>query len=212
MNDGAAVAVLAGSITDVRDESRQRLLAAAERFRAEQTCGYPGCSEPVASGPGGGRSRQFCARREHNAQSAYSERQKHEPPLPSPWKQRLAERDRVIREVYAADDDASVRGIAKVFAEAGVSLHWRQVWRIVTQTPPVALMHVVAGDPDGGPHVHVVLELDHAADDVTDEELAKWREHGCAGFAVAFGTQPEAVVVYVEDQVDTGSGESGDTA
>jgi hypothetical protein len=220
VSDETAVAEAAARIAEVNDESRQRLLAAAERFRAEQKCGYPGCSEVVARGPeSDGRNREFCVNPEHNAQSAYRERQKSNPPLPSPWKQRLAERNRVIREVYATEQArfdrevadgvsaptpaASFRGISKVLAEAGVDLHHRQVWQIVNETPPVALVYIVAGDPDGGPHVHLVLELDHAAVDVTDEERAKWREHGCDGFVRAFGTQPEAVVVYVEDQADT---------
>jgi hypothetical protein len=228
VSDETAVAVLAGRIADVRDESRQRLLAAAERFRAEQTCGYPGCTDPVDTGREGGRNREFCSRPEHNAQAAYWARQKSDPPLQSPWKQRLAERNRVIREVYATERErfdrevadgvsaptpaASFRGISKVLAEAGVDLHHRQVWQIVNETPPVALVYIVAGDPDGGPHVHVVLELDHPADDVRDEERARWREHACAEFSRAFGTQPEAVVVYVEDQTDDVAGESGDTA
>lgn len=65
-------------------------------------------------------------------------------------------------------------------------------------------VHLLAGDGNGGPYIDATLTLDRESDAITDDECATWRENVKDAFYAAFGEDPEAIIVYVDEVPDTG--------
>lgn len=59
-------------------------------------------------------------------------------------------------------------------------------------------LNFVAGDVEGGPHVHVVWDgLTCEPEDITDEQVVEGRAAVRKQYRAAFGEDPQSVVVWV---------------